>query len=278
MIDLRTGVFTDLLPEHLRGTETMALAYAVGRQVEHLLAMADNVPFYAMLSTAPEKVLDHLAVELRVPAYREVFPLEIKRALIRDALLAYAKMGTPAVVDRTLDSIFGAGEIEEWFDYDGDPHHFRAVVPVEGNVTPQRLEEFYQVLVSVKRVSSWLDELITVTALPEKALRITPVLGAGCSVTALPALEPEMPPTPVYVTPLLGRGVSVTVLPFLEPERGATVTAVYPTASAGSATETRLPAAAEFETVVPAAAAIRPAVALHSASDTKLPIIKEEIL
>lgn len=107
MIDLRTGIFTDLLPEHLRSTETKALAYAVGRQVERLLALADGVPFYACLPAAPEKDLDHLAVELRAPAYREAFPLETKRALIRDALLAYAKMGTPAVADRTLASIFG---------------------------------------------------------------------------------------------------------------------------------------------------------------------------
>lgn len=172
MIDLRTGVFTDLLPEHLRGTEAKALAYAVGRQVERLLALADIVPFYAMLSTAPENVLDHLAVELRAPAYREAFPLETKRALIRDALLAYAKMGTPGVVDRTLTSIFGAGEIKEWFDYGGQPHHFRAVIPVEKSVALETLEEFHRVLGSVKRLSSWLDEVITVIAFPSGTLHM----------------------------------------------------------------------------------------------------------
>jgi len=160
MTELRTGRFTALLPEHLRSREAEALAYAVGRQVERLLAWADGVPFYACLASAPEAVLDHLAVELRAPAYRDTFPLEVKRALIRDALLAYARMGTPAAIDRTIQAIFGYGYVEEWFDYGGEPHHFRAVIGTEDNVDPEKVEELRRVLGSVKRLSSWLDQLI----------------------------------------------------------------------------------------------------------------------
>lgn len=201
MIELRTGVFTDLLPEHLRGTETKALAYAVGRQVERLLALADNVPFYAMLSTAPENVLDHLAVELRAPAYREAFPLETKRALIRDALLAYAKMGTPAMVERTMASIFGSGEIEEWFNYAGQPHHFRAVITVGKSVSLETLEEFRRVLGSVKRLSSWLDEIITVILFPPAALH----LGGGPGAVARVGI-PAAADAPAFRSPLHAGG------------------------------------------------------------------------
>lgn len=32
-------------------------------------------------------------------------------------------MGTPAAVNRIIETIFETGYIEEWYEYDGDPHH-----------------------------------------------------------------------------------------------------------------------------------------------------------
>lgn len=189
MIELKTGRFTDLLPEHLRNTETKALAYAVGRQVWKLLALADGVPFYAGLDAAPEPVLDHLAVELRTPAYREAFPLETKRVLIRDSLLAYAKMGTPAAVDRTLSAIFGAGRIEEWFDYGGRPHHFRARIQAGGAVAREALERFLWIVSGVKRLSSWLDCIVIQIDIPPAVLHVGG--GFGASVLAEAPAEPD---------------------------------------------------------------------------------------
>ncbi len=188
MTELRTGRFTALLPEPLRSREAEALAYAVGRQVERLLAWADGVPFYACLASAPEAVLDHLAVELRAPAYRDTFPLEVKRALIRDALLAYAKMGTPAAVERLIRIVFGNGQVTEWYEYGGKPHHFRVCVGEAGQVSIRNLTEFQQLLDSVKRLSSWLD-LIFVTKRPMNSM--SRVGGAFGTMTALPI--PEAP-------------------------------------------------------------------------------------
>ena len=202
MIDLRTGLFTDLLPEHLRSTEAKALAYAVGRQITKLLALADAVPFYACLSSASEKVLDHLAVELRVPAYREAFPLEVKRALIRDALLAYAKMGTPSAINRTICSIFGYGYITEWFAYGGEPHHFRAVIrPEKDGVGLDRVEEFIRILSGVKRLSSWLDCIIVEIVLPPAVLHT----GGGFGAAVL-AEVPEAPDAPDFRSALYPAG------------------------------------------------------------------------
>ena len=279
MINLRGSRFTDIMPENLASQlETQAFAYALGRQIEKLCAYADGLHIYAAAASMPEKILDVLAVELRTPAYNQSFSIEVKRALIEGTLVFYSHMGTPAACNQIIEIIFGSGRVEEWFDYGGDPHHFRAYVGDGGKITPEKLEEFRRVIAQVKRLSIWLDEIITVTALPEKTLHITPVLGPGSSVTTLPTLEPELPPTPVYLTPVLGQGLSVTALPSLESELSAAVTAVHPGAVAGSVMVTRLPPAEEFETVIPAAAPVRTAVALHSTSDTKLPFMKEEFL
>ncbi|MFQ9474035.1 MAG: phage tail protein [Oscillospiraceae bacterium] len=43
-------------------------------------------------------------------------------------------MGTPAAVNRIIETIFETGYIEEWYEYDGEPHHFRAYVGDGGEV------------------------------------------------------------------------------------------------------------------------------------------------
>ena len=69
MIKLSGSRFTDIMPENLaEQPEIQALAYAVGRQVEKLLAYADGARTYAAICAVPEKVLDLLAVELRTPS------------------------------------------------------------------------------------------------------------------------------------------------------------------------------------------------------------------
>lgn len=66
----------------------------------------------------------------------KIYSLKTKRALIQGSLLFYTQMGTPAAVNRIIETIFETGYIEEWYEYDGDPHHFRAYVGDGGEVGP----------------------------------------------------------------------------------------------------------------------------------------------
>ena len=187
MIKLSGSRFTDIMPENLASqVETKAFAYAVGRQIEKLCAYSDAARTYAAIATMPEWLLDYMAVELRTPSYDENYSLKTKRALIQGSLLFYTQMGTPAAVNRIIETIFETGYIEEWFDYDGDPHHFRAYVGDGGEVGPGELEEFRRVLSSVKRLSSWLDDIITITAMDPDMVTFTGTMGKGYTSTPLP--------------------------------------------------------------------------------------------
>lgn len=160
MINLKGGRFTDLLPNNLASQiEVQALAYAIGRQIDTICAYADNARVYAALSNVPEIVLDILAAELRTPAYREDYSINVKRALIEGTIIFYAKMGTPSAVNRIIRAIFGTGYIKEWFDYGGEPYHFKAYT-TNPTVTQAGVAEFIKVLNTVKRLSAWLDEII----------------------------------------------------------------------------------------------------------------------
>lgn len=187
MIKLSGSRFTDIMPENLASqVETKAFAYAVGRQIEKLCAYSDAARTYAAIATMPEWLLDYMAVELRTPSYDENYSLKTKRALIQGSLLFYTQMGTPAAVNRIIETIFETGYIGEWYEYDGDPHHFRAYVGDGGEVGPGELEEFRRVLSSVKRLSSWLDDIITITAMDPDMVTFTGTMGKGYTSTPLP--------------------------------------------------------------------------------------------
>ena len=187
MIKLSGSRFTDIMPDNLASqVETQAFAYAVGRQIEKLCAYSDAARTYAAIATMPEWLLDYMAVELRTPSYDENYSLKTKRALIQGSLLFYTQMGTPAAVNRIIETIFETGYIEEWYEYDGDPHHFRAYVGDGGEVGPGELEEFRRVLSSVKRLASWLDDIITITAMDPDMVTFTGTMGKGYTSTPLP--------------------------------------------------------------------------------------------
>lgn len=187
MIKLSGSRFTDIMPDNLASqVETQAFAYAVGRQIEKLCAYSDAARTYAAIATMPEWLLDYMAVELRTPSYDENYSLKTKRALIQGSLLFYTQMGTPAAVNRIIETIFETGYIEEWYEYDGDPHHFRAYVGDGGEVGPGELEEFRRVLSSVKRLSSWLDDIITITAMDPDMVTFMGTMGKGYTSTPLP--------------------------------------------------------------------------------------------
>ena len=214
MIELKGSRFTQILPYNLSSqTQTRALAYAIGIQVDKLLVMAERMVIWADLDRVPEQLLDYLAAELRTPAYRADYAVEVKRTLVRQSLLFYATMGTPAAVDRLIQAIFGSGQIQEWFEYGGEPHHFRATIGAGGiTITPEALEELRRVLASVKRLSSWLDSITTVTPMESRPLRVA---AAPCGSYARTTLPPVfvLIPTVVRLAAAPGGTIATTTLP-----------------------------------------------------------------
>lgn len=187
MTDLKNGSMLMLLPEERRkSAETSAFSYAVDGQIRKVLAFADGIQFYASMDKMPGYILDLLAVELRTPGYKESYSTELKRELIRQSLPFWSKMGTPEAVNRIMEAVFGNGTIEEFWEYDTTPHHFRART---GNphITKENVDEFIDVINSVKRKTSWLDEVALGTSAETFRQYIGFFVCAGEIVRTLPA-------------------------------------------------------------------------------------------
>ncbi|WP_166542235.1 phage tail protein [Acutalibacter sp. 1XD8-36] len=159
MIDLRDGKITDLINNPMSyNPETVSIGYAILQEKQRLLALAERTRLMAVVENLDEWVLDYLAVELRAPAYEDSFPIEVKRELIAGTLPFYAKLGTPQAINWATRTIFGGSQLQEWFEYGGEPFHFKMKVNITDDIFS--LEKDRQVINAInvcKNLRSHLD-------------------------------------------------------------------------------------------------------------------------
>lgn len=279
MTELRDGQITDLLGNSMKyNPETISMGYAILQEKRRIMDRADRTRLMSVIGELDERILDYLAVELRTPSYDDRFPLEVKRRLIAGTLPFYATLGTPAAVDWIIQAIFGNGHIEEWFEYGGNPHHFRAFVGSDGDtITPESLDGFRRTVSSVKRLSSWLDDIITKTTMEATAIYLAPQFTDTRSRTTLPEIEPEFPGAEIFIAPISRSLRTHTTLPVLEDPEQGTVDAVVAVSGAGySRTRTTLPELKDTAIKMQMTAEARTTGHFVNRTRTTLPELKEE--
>lgn len=149
-----------LLPSWMRGDEgDLALASSVDDSVRKVYEAAQLLTTWDKLDELPEGVLDRLAYELDADWYDYSAPIEAKRQLLRDSDFVHMKKGTVAAVEKVIAAYFGDQKVLEWFEYGGEPHHFK-VFTTEPTLVANNLERFLAMLRKVKRLSSKLDSIL----------------------------------------------------------------------------------------------------------------------
>ena len=160
MINLYDSDITKILPEILSNdARTQALGYAINKAMQRLLAYCQNISVYTTIDTLPEDILDLLAVELNTQYYDDSLSIRVKRSLIKNTLVWYMYTGTPAAVTELVKAVFGDGEIEEWFEYGGEPYHFK-IYTSNINTTDDMLQQVTMLVGNIQNVRSHLEEVI----------------------------------------------------------------------------------------------------------------------
>lgn len=163
-----------MLPQWMRDDAVdLALSRCVDRVVQSAAGDLTLLPIWNRIDDLPEAVLDELAWALSIEWWDPYAPIEVKRAIVRQSDLVHAKKGTPAAVESVVAAYFDEGRIEEWFEYGGQPHHYRILTP-NATLVHENLGKFMKLLGKVARKSSKLD---TVTVGLEQR-------GSLCSGTA----------------------------------------------------------------------------------------------
>lgn len=159
MISLRESQIVQILPEYFsEEAGVRALSFAVGRAVEKLIDYCKNISVFAVIDELPDLVLDILALELDTQYYNETLSIQAKRALIKNTLIWHTSAGTPAAVEELISIVFGKGQVQEWFQYQGEPYTFRIKTSAE-DVGPEMIEIFEKMIQKVKNVRSHLEKI-----------------------------------------------------------------------------------------------------------------------
>lgn len=159
MIDIGHIRLIDLIPPNLHEDENVrAAAEAIDAELQQVTEIMPGVAILHSIDKLDEQWVDELAYQFHVDFYDPELPLEQKRELVKNSLAWHKRKGTPSAVAELITTIFGSGQVVEWFDYGGKPGHFK-VTTSDPTATNERAQEFLAAINSVKRLSAKLEKI-----------------------------------------------------------------------------------------------------------------------
>ena len=94
------------------------------------------------LDKLSEALVDELAWQYHVDFYRDNYPIETKRKLVRTAIERHRLKGTPVAVEEIVRTVYQDAVVEEWFEWDdGEPYWFRILLTAKDPAPPFSLSE-----------------------------------------------------------------------------------------------------------------------------------------
>ena len=114
------------LPPALRtDPSVVALAEALGEVLAARPAEIDLLRIYPAIDQLDERLLDILAYDFKVDWWDADYSLEEKRRTLKDSWRVHRLLGTRAAVEMAISAIYPHTQVLEWFEYGGEPYHFR---------------------------------------------------------------------------------------------------------------------------------------------------------
>ena len=169
----------DIVPENLLEDKHI-------RKITEVIdaALKDIYPetaYPALISRIDEldsETIDSLAWQWHVDFYDEDLSLEVRRELVKKSIDYHRHMGTNYAVDGVIKTCFQNAEIQENWEYGGNPYCFKVITIHAGIPDEDELGRIVQAINSVKNTRSSLDGLGFQRIIPLTRYR-------GCAVSAM---------------------------------------------------------------------------------------------
>ena len=169
----------DIVPENLLEDKHI-------RKITEVIdaALKDIYPetaYPALISRIDEldsDTIDSLAWQWHVDFYDEDLSLEVRRELVKKSIDYHRHMGTNYAVDGVIKTCFQNAEIQENWEYGGNPYCFKVITIHAGIPNEDELGRIVQAINSVKNTRSSLDGLGFQRIIPLTRYR-------GCAVSAM---------------------------------------------------------------------------------------------
>ncbi len=119
----------------------------------------DRLSVIDQIDKLTEEELDQLASDKNVFWYDTKANISIKRLLIKNAKLVFNRLGTVWAVESVMNDYLPESELQEWFDYEGEPGYFRLITN-NTDILRTDIQVFLNILKGIKRRSVWLESII----------------------------------------------------------------------------------------------------------------------
>lgn len=119
----------------------------------------DRLPVINQLDKLSEAELDQLASDKNIFWYDYKASVSVKRAIIKNAKIVFNRLGTVWAVESVMNDYLPKTELQEWFDYNGEPGYFR-IVTNNTEILRTDIQTFLNILKHIKRGSVWLENII----------------------------------------------------------------------------------------------------------------------
>lgn len=175
--------------------EMSALANAVSDSLAHQIEKIEKCGIYGRIDELDEDLLDILAYDFKVDWWEQSYSVEEKRETLKWSWYVHRHMATPSAVERALSAVCLGAKCEEWFEYSGEPYHFRLTMYIEAeNILTTPHEKALALLRFYKNLRSVLDYILFVVTTPmDCTIAVGSRLGRGYESTVLPELELNAP-------------------------------------------------------------------------------------
>lgn len=131
--DLTTISIVDILPGSIKNDATvLAAAQSIDAELQAVSALCLTPSLYARIDDLTSEQLDHIAWQFDSKIWRDSWPLNLKRSVIKTVIVEKSKKGTRKAVEESVQSLGSAIAITEWWETvpKGKPHTFDVVLTV----------------------------------------------------------------------------------------------------------------------------------------------------
>ena len=169
----------DIMPENLLEDEHIRkITEVIDAALKDIYTETAYPALISRIDELDSDTIDSLAWQWHVDFYDEDLPLEVRRELVKKSIDYHRHMGTNYAVDGVIKTCFQNAEIQENWEYGGNPYCFKVITIHAGIPDEDELGRIVQAINSVKNTRSSLDGLGFQRIIPLTRYR-------GCAVSAM---------------------------------------------------------------------------------------------
>ena len=116
-----------------------------------------------LIESVDESALVHLADQFHImgnEGWLQIKTESEKREIIKNAIELHRYKGTKYALVKVLSSLNINGEIQEWFEYEGDPYHFKIDIILQNYAYNEKVfDSLKKMIDEYKNVRSVLEEI-----------------------------------------------------------------------------------------------------------------------